>query len=140
MDCNFNFREQHHYMNKFKRPRILILFGSLLLLITVLWTSFLFNATRNFNKLQELTQNNPSAVDLRYYCAAYRRGPNCHIYTLAVEWDLRFYPNKFILITKFDNHSLVVDLISGPGPENVITLTGELAWQYLATMGLNLPH
>lgn len=127
-------------MNKFRRPRVLVLFGSLLLLITVLWTSLLFNATRNFTKVQEIVQSNPTIPEAHYHCAAYRRGTNFQVYTLAVEWDLRFYPNKFIIITKFNNGNLVVDLLSGPGPENTVTLTGEEGWCYLATMSLDLPR
>ena len=126
-------------MSKPRKARVLILFGSLLLLITVLWVSLLFNATRNFAKLQEVVQSNP-ATEARYYCAAYRRGAACQIYTLAVELDLRFYPNEYIVITKFDSGALNVDLMSGPGPENTITLVGEDGWQYLATMKLNLPR
>jgi hypothetical protein len=84
--------------------------------------------------------NDNTAPEIRYYCAAYRRGPGCQIYTIAVEFDPRFYPNKYIIISKFDNHNLIVDLMSGPGPENTITLSGEEAWQYLATMKLNLPR
>jgi len=124
---------------KSKRSRILVLLGSLLLLVTIIWASLLFNTTRNFTKLQELVQDNPTSSELRYYCAAFQRSGGCQIYTLAVEGDLRFYPNKYIIITK-DDHNLVVDLMSGPGPESIITLNGEMAWQYLVTMKLNLPR
>lgn len=127
-------------MNKSRRSRVLALFGSLLLLITVLWASLLFNATRNFAKVQEIVRNNPTTPEAHYYCAAYRRGANCQVYTLAVEWDLRFYPNKFVVITRFNNGNLVVDLLSGPGPENTVTLTDDESWQYLATMSLDLPR
>ena len=139
MDCFFNCGAQHICM-KSKRPRILVLLGSLLLLITIIWVSLLFNTTRNFAKLQELIRDNPASPELRYYCAAFRRSGGCQVYTLAVEKDLRFYPNKYIIITKFDNQNLVVDLMSGPGPESTITLNDEMAWQYLVTMKLNLPR
>lgn len=110
------------------------------MLVTVLWVGLLFNSRRSFLKLQKLAQTRASESEFNYYSSYYKRGMYCDVYVLSVEYDLRFYPNIYIIITKFDSGRLIVDLISGPGPENTVALEGEDAWQYLATMSLDLPR
>jgi hypothetical protein len=108
-------------------------------LITGLMIPQIFNATRNFMKIQELFRKNPEAPVIDYFCSSYHKGVGCDIYVLAVERDARFYPNKYIIITKYTSGRLLVDLLSEPN-QSAIQLEGETAWQYLAATHLDLPR
>jgi len=126
-------------MDKLRRPRILVLLGFLMFLITGIFISQIFDATRNFIAIQELFKKNPSAVEINYFCSSYHKGVGCDIYVLAVENDKYFFPNKYVVITKYASGRLLIDLISEPNTASVM-LEGPDAWQYLETMHLDLPR
>jgi len=115
----------------------LVLFGILLILLTSIWVQSTQNTTRTFEKLHNLLDQ---GKDIEYYYSAAKIGRKYKLYVLSVEKDLRFYPNKFIIIVEYMSGELQVDLISGPGEGSVLRLEGEKARNYLASMSLNHPQ
>lgn len=125
-------------MIKHRRTKLILLVGMILVTGLLWWVPQWFNADRNFKRLQELVGHNELIYEIVGDSSAYRRGPACEIYVLATEWDLRFYPNKYIIITKFHSGEVVVDLISGPGENATTTIRGDEALIYLRAMNLIL--
>jgi hypothetical protein len=66
--------------------------------------------------------------------------PSFYVYVLNTEQDIQFYPNKFVVITNFADGRVIVELLSGPGPENVLTMTDRSARDYLLAMKLHPLH
>ena len=50
--------------------------------------------------------------------------------------DQPIYSAEFMIVTEFDSGKLIVELITGPGEENVIRIEGDEAHFYLNGMGI----
>lgn len=123
-------------MKRRMRIRLLLLMGILVILFVSLRAGHLFNTSNNFHQCQLQSRQTPNQ-EVIYNNAAYRRAGAVNIYVLSVEWDLRFYPAKYVVISTHQTR-VVIELIFGPGPENVIQLDGQEAEAYLLSMKLHL--
>lgn len=122
----------------FKRIRLIALVGVLCIITLLCWLPSLFNTTRNFRKLQELAGHSKLIQEVTWDNSAYRRNAVFEVYVLATQYDLRFYPNEYVVITRFKNGNTTVELISGSGPGGVTRLSGQDALNYLDAVNLNL--
>lgn len=107
----------------------------LLTLITLYLPTFLLNPKRNFSQLTKTSLQNKKTV--RSFSSFFTKLPRGYIITLYTGKDSDFSPTEYLTITKLGNR-LYVDLVNGPGPNNVIQLKDIQASAYLKEHGLSL--
>lgn len=121
-----------------KRIRILLLFGLLAILVISVRVGYSNRSVFNFKRCQQLGYQNPEKPEIFVGNVMRRKVPHATIYVINVERDNYFHPNKFIIITRLVSGFVMVELLSGPGPEFTLVLVGQDAINYLASTGLDL--
>jgi len=120
-----------------KKRFVLYPIAVLLVFIVMLLPGFLVNPYRNLTAVAQAAKNTPQQTLHQSFSSYFKKFPNGYVLTFHTGNHSNFGPTEFVIITRLKG-KLQVNLINGPGPENVAQLEGDKAKEFLDERQIDL--
>ncbi len=109
----------------------------LVAVILLILPGFLTNPQRNLGSIAAITKNSPQQTTHKSFSSYLKQFPGGYVLTFHTGGINSFGATEFVIITKI-NDALVVDTISGPGPQNAHRLREQDAIDFLKKHEIDL--